>query len=605
MFVLLLWDKCPLILTKTEMGSIIDTVPIKEISMSKKLPIRKNNYFQGDINPHDLSLLKIWVEELEKKAPKTVAELDRFLNKVEELNHKIRDTGGEIYIKMTCDTADKEIVKDYTAFQQNISAYFAPKDFAFKNIILNSPALNDWIAEHGKTGTLLERILKNDRDLFREENVALGIKESELDVEYRSITGSMTVEFNGEEKTLPEMAIFLKDKDRSVRESAWRARSEKMLSHKEELNTLFDKLYVLRQEMAKNAGFDNYRDYMHQAKGRFSYTVKDVHDFHDAVESEIMPLIAELNQKRKDTLKVDTLKPWDMGVSLDGKLLKPVKNAEDLIPKHIIMMQKTDPLFGENFSAMNDTKLLDLFNRKNKAPGGYSYPLYKYGASFIFMNAVGLHSDLTTLVHEIGHAMHEFAQADHKYTSLLDLPMEAAELASMSMEMISMDHWNECYTDAEDFRKAKYDQIEGALKFFPWCMTVDSFQQKIYTDSGTAELREKAFMDIMDRFSNKAGLDWSGLERERAIQWLFQLHIFEIPFYYIEYGIAQLGALAVYREYKKNPQLAVENYKKFLNVGHQVPLADIYKTAGIELKFTKEYIRELVQFIREELNELS
>lgn len=573
--------------------------------MSNILPIRTNYYFQGEINPHDLTLLKTWVEQLEKETPKTTLELDEFLNKVDELNHKIRDTGGEIYIKMTCDTIDKKIVEDYTAFQQNISAYYAPKDFAFKNIVLNSPALKDWVVEHGKTGSLLERILKNDSDLFREENVALEIKENELGIEYRSITGSMTVEFNGEEKTLPEMAIFLKDKDRNVREKAWRVRSEKMLTHKDELNVLFNKLYELRQEIAKNAGFDNYRDYMHQAKGRFSYTVQDIHNFHDAVESEIMPLIAELNQKRKDTLQIDNLKPWDMSVSLDGKLLKPVKKTEDLIPKHITMMQQIDPIFGENFSSMDASKLLDLFNRKNKAPGGYSYPLYKYGASFIFMNAVGLHSDLTTLIHEIGHAMHEFAQADHKYSSLLGLPMEAAELASMSMEMISMDRWKECYTDKEDFRKAKYDQIEGALKFFPWCMTIDSFQQKIYTDSGTTELREQAFIDVMDRFSNKAGLNWSGLEQERAIQWLFQLHIFEVPFYYIEYGIAQLGALAVYREYKQNPKIAVENYKKFLNIGHQVPLADIYKIAGIELKFTKEYIRELVQFVREELKELS
>ncbi len=565
------------------------------------MTLKQDKYFIGAIDPYDLTLLKIWVESLEQEKPQTVDELEVFLQKVDELNHKLRDTAGEIYIKMTCDTADKKIVEDYTAFQQNVSAYYAPKDFAFKNIILDSPALEGWIAQHGKTGTLLQRILKNDSDLFREENVALGIKENELGVEYRSIAGSMTVDFRGEEKTLPEMGVFLKDKDRTVREEAWRVRSEKMLTHKDELNTLFDKLYDLRQEIAKNTGFDNYRDYMHQAKGRFSYTVQDVLDFHDAVQTEMIPLITELNQKRKEILKIDTLKPWDMGVSLDGKMLKPVETPEDLIPKHISMMQKTDPMFGDNFSAMNDNNLLDLFNRKNKAPGGYSYPLYKYGASFIFMNAVGLHSDLTTLVHEIGHAMHEFAQADHSYTSLLDLPMEAAELASMSMEMITMEHWDECYTNSEDLKKARYDQIEGALKFFPWCMIVDSFQQHIYTSD--KELREKMFLEVMNRFS--AGVDWSDLEDLKAIQWLFQLHIFEVPFYYIEYGIAQLGALAVYREYKKNPQLAVDNYKKFLHVGHQIPLSDIYKTAGIELKFTREYIRDLVSFIREELEELS
>ncbi|MGL4394177.1 MAG: M3 family oligoendopeptidase [Brevinema sp.] len=569
-----------------------------------KLSIKSPVFFDGEINPYDISLLEKWVSELEQENPATLPELELFLKKIDELNHKINDTGAEIYIKSTCNTSDKKILEDYNAFQQNIVAYYAAKDFEFKKIILNSPALPEWIKAHDMTGELLNKIMRNSYDLFREENIPLSTKESELGLEYRTIVGGMSVEFDGAEKTLPELAVYLQNKDRSVREAAWRARTGKMLEHKEQLNELFDRLFEIRQEMAKNAGFDNFRDYMHQAKGRFSYTVEDVHAFHDAVQEEMMPLIAELNQKRKDILKVETLRPWDTAVSLDGKILKPVQDPADLVPKHISMMTKTDPLFGENFTSMRDTDLLDLFNRKNKAPGGYSYPLYKYGASFIFMNAVGMHSDLTTLVHEIGHAMHEFAQGNHPYTSLLGLPMEAAELASMSMEMLTMDHWTECYTDPADFKKAKYDQIAGALKFFPWCMIVDKFQQQIYTNADTAQKREQAFLEIMAQFSDKAGLDWSELDTQKAIQWLFQLHIFEVPFYYIEYGIAQLGALAVYREYKKDPKRAIENYKNFLNAGHQKPLAELYKIAGVELKFTKEYIRDLVSFIREELADL-
>lgn len=568
------------------------------------LEAKNSLYFKGEIDPYNISLLQNWVEGLESETPQTVDELDLFLKKFDELNHKINDTGADIYIKMTCDTSDKKIVEDYNAFQQNIVAYYAEKDFNLKKMILNSPALKDWTIQHDQTGKLLEKIVRNSHDLFREKNIPLAIKESELGVEYRSITGSMTVEFQGEEKTLPEMAVFLQDSDRSIREAAWKKRAEKMIQHKQELNDLFDKLYQIRQEIAKNAGFENYRDYAHQSKNRFSYTIDDVCAFHEAVKEEMLPLIAELNEKRKKDMKLDTLRPWDMSIPVDGKVLKPVSNPEDLIPKHITIMELTDPVFGANFTSMRDSNLLDLFNRKNKAPGGYSYPLYKYGASFIFMNAVGMHSDLTTLVHEIGHAMHEFAQADHKYSSLLGLPMEAAELASMSMEMLTMEHWKECYTNPEDVRKAKYDQISGALKFFPWCMIVDKFQQEIYTIADTAEKREQAFLNIMSQFSDKVGLDWSGLEEQKAIQWLFQLHIFEVPFYYIEYGIAQLGALAVYREYKKNPQKALENYKNFLNAGSQKPLSELYKIAGIELKFTKEYISELVQFIREELSTL-
>ncbi|MGL4388359.1 MAG: M3 family oligoendopeptidase [Brevinema sp.] len=570
-----------------------------------KLSIKSPVFFEGVIDPYDISRLESWVSQLEHSNPQTLEELELFLKKIDELNHKINDTGAQIYIKSTCDTSDKKILEDYNAFQQNIIGYYAAKDFAFKKIILNSPALSEWINTHSTTGVLLEKIMRNSYELFREENIPLSIKESELGIEYRTIVGGMSVEFNGEEKTLPELAVYLHEKDRSIRESAWRARNIKMMEHKDQLNKLFDQLFDIRQEMAKNAGFKNFRDLTHQAKGRFSYTVEDIHAFHDAVHEEIMPLIAELNKKRKNTLKLDTLRPWDMAVSLDGKILKPVKDPKDLVPKHITMMTKTDPLFGQNFTSMRDTDLLDLFNRKNKAPGGYSYPLYQYGASFIFMNAVGMHSDLITLVHEIGHAMHEFAQAKHQYTSLLGLPMEAAELASMSMEMLTMDHWNECYDDPADFKKAKYDQIAGALKFFPWCMIVDKFQQQIYTVANTAEKREQAFLEIMKQFSDKAGLDWSGLEEQKAIQWLFQLHIFEVPFYYIEYGIAQLGALAVYREYKKDKHRALENYKNFLNAGHQKPLAELYHIAGIELKFTKEYIRDLVSFIKEELETLN
>ncbi|MGL4560918.1 MAG: M3 family oligoendopeptidase, partial [Brevinema sp.] len=500
-----------------------------------KLSTKPSVFFEGTIDPYDISLLESWVTKLEQEQPNTLEELELFLQKIDELNHKINDTGAEIYIKSTCDTSDKKILEDYQAFQQNIIGYYAAKDFSFKKIMLASQALPVWIQKHDQTGVLLDKLIRNSYDLFREENIPLSIEESALGLEYRTIVGGMTVHFQDEEKTMPELAVYLQDSDRSIREAAWRTRSEKMHAHKEELNALFDKLFTIRQQIAHNAGFKNFRDYAHQAKNRFSYTIEDIHAFHDAVQEEMMPLIAELNQKRKQTLNLDRLRPWDMAVSLDGKILKPVADPADLIPKHISMMTKTDPLFGQNFTSMRDTDLLDLFNRKNKAPGGYSYPLSKYGASFIFMNAVGMHSDLTTLVHEIGHAMHEFAQSNHQYTSLLGLPMEAAELASMSMEMLTMDHWKECYTDPADFKKAKYDQIAGALKFFPWCMIVDKFQQKIYTNADTAEKREKAFLEIMTQFSDKAGLDWSGLEREKAIQWLFQLHIFEVPFYYIEY----------------------------------------------------------------------
>ncbi len=569
--------------------------------MAKKLDAKINKYFNEDIDIYNPVILKEWVEKLENENPQTVEELEEFINKIDSLNLKINDIVADIYIKMTCHTDEKKHEEDYNTFQKNITSYYAPKDFNFKSIILNSPALNEWIKENGETAELFHKILKNDHDMFREKNVKLEIKESEIAIAYTSTIGGTTIHFNDLELTIPQIDAFMKDPNREVREKAWRAKNDKMIEHKSKLNDIFDNLYSVRVKMAKNAGFDNYRDYMHKLKGRFSYTVEDVYNFHSSVESEMLPLILKINEKRKEKLNVDKLRPWDMGVDLDGRVLRPVETPKDLIPKTISILNSTDELFGDNFSSMNETNLLDLFNRKNKAPGGYSYPLHKYGASFIFMNAVGLHSDLGTILHEAGHAMHEFAQADHKYTSFLSLPMEAAELASMSMEMITMDNWNICYTDNSDFEKAKYTQIEESLKFFPWCMTIDSFQHRIYTDANNSELREKVFLDTMSRFSDSIGVDWEGLEKEKKIKWLNQLHIFEIPFYYIEYGIAQLGALSVYRAYKKDSKKAIENYKNFLNTGHKAPLGSLYKAAGIELKFTKDYIKELIDFIAKDL----
>ena len=566
-----------------------------------KLELRKYKYYNEEIDQYNPVNLKKWIEELESETPKTVSELEEFINKVDEIYYKINDTGATLYIKMTCDTSDIKIRDDYTYFEENIVAYYSPKDFNFKKIISESPAFDEWSKTHGETGELFKALLIKDKEIFREENVPLHTKESALGVEYRSIIGSSIINFNGDEKTFPEMEVFLEDSDREVRETAWRASNNKILEHKDKLNDLFDNLYELRVSIAKNAGFSNYRDYIYKEKGRFSYTVEDTYAFHDAIESEMLPLIKSLNKKRSDALKIDTLRPWDTKVSLDGIVLKPVKTLEELIPKAIKIMEKTDPEFGRNISSMNETNLLDLLGRKNKAPGAYSYPLYKYGASFIFMNAVGTQSDLNTIAHEIGHACHEFAQKNHKYTSFLDLPMEAAELASMAMEMISMPHWRECYQEETIYNKVRIDHIESALTFFPWCMTVDSFQHKVYTDSPDASSREKAFTEIMTRYSDAVGVDWTGLHNEKSARWMKQLHIFEMPFYYIEYGIAQLGALAIYREHKKDAKKAVENYKRFLAKGYQVPLAQLYKEAGIELKFTKEYIRDLVSFIKDEI----
>lgn len=571
--------------------------------MPQILKEKNTKYYKGPVDPFDLSNLKVWSSALELSPLDTSAQLEEFIQRFNELELILKDSLAEIYTAMTCNTADKSLEKKHAAFFENVISYFAPVSFTLKNRVLSSPALASWAEESPETRGLLLRWMKKDVDLFREENIPLSVEESALAVQYRSISGGMTVNFRGEEKTLPELGVYLKDPDRSLREEAWRARSEKMASHQNELADIFDKLLALRQNVAANAGFKNYRDFAHSQKGRFSYSVNDVLNFQGAVEEEIVPLIKELNAQKQKALKVDTLRPWDISASADGRILRPVPQPDQLADMGIKILNATDAWSGDNFASMKESGLLDLLNRKNKAPGGYSYPFAKYGASFIFMNAVGIHSDLTTLVHEAGHAMHEFGSAALPYTGLMELPMEAAELASMSMEMLTMPHWDLAYKP-EDHKKSMRDQLEEAIRFFPWCVTVDGFQQRIYTENLDASARNTAFVDFSRRFSGAAGVDWNGLDDLRKIMWLFQLHVFEVPFYYIEYGIAQLGALAVYRKYKQNPAQALADYKKFLNTGPSRPLEALYKTAGIELKFTRPYIKEITSFVREELEKI-
>ncbi|MGL5720977.1 MAG: M3 family metallopeptidase, partial [Brevinema sp.] len=373
--------------------------------MPRKLPQRTPQFYKGEINPYDLGNLNQWTDELKVLPLDTPVQLEEFVSRINELAHLLKDSLAEIYTQMTCHTDDKELEKKYNAFHQNVIAHFAPIDFELKKRVLSAPSLEKWCGESPDTRNLLVKWLKKDVDFFREENIPLSTKESEYGVKYRSITGGMTVEFQGEEKTLPELGVYLKNADRSVRESAWRVRVNKMLEHKQELNDLFDNLVGLRQQMATNTGYPNYRDFAHPLKGRFSYSVQDVLNFQEAVEEEIVPLVKELNDRRKQELGLSELRPWDLAVSPDGRMLKPVPEPAQLADKGIEILLATDNWTGDNFASMKESGLLDLVNRKNKAPGGYSYPLYKYGASFIFMNAVGIHSDLTTLVHEAGHAM--------------------------------------------------------------------------------------------------------------------------------------------------------------------------------------------------------
>jgi len=562
-------------------------------------PLRR--YFKETLDISSWDEVKPLLESMTREALNSEVELIAFLEKYGELENIVHEEAARRYIDMTRFADDEEKGRAFHSFYASVVSQMKPYDFAFKKKIYENSYFQKLPRE--KFGHL-QKIIANDMELYREENIPLQVKESELSTKYGAINSQLTAPFDGEEKTLSQLGVYLKDSDRNIREQAWRLRMETLGSAKEELDKLFDELKEVRIKQSHNAGFDNYRDYKHRELGRFSYTPDDIMAFHDAVEHEVVPFLRQLNEERREALGIDSVRPWDTAVDLDGKTLKPFRNSEELINGAIRVLKDVKEDYAVKLEMMKNTGLLDLENRKGKAPGGYNYPLAETKAPFIFMNAVGLHRDVVTLLHESGHAMHTFATRDITITPYLHTPSEVAELASMGMEFLSMDYWGHFYSQASDLKKARRDELEGALKFLPWCMIVDAFQQWIYTHPDhTAEERDNHFSELMERFN--PGVDWSGLETEKVLSWMYQLHIFEVPFYYIEYGMAQLGALALYRNYKtKGKDTTLKDYDAFLALGYSCPVEGLYETAGLQFHFNRAYLRDIVHFTKTVLDEL-
>jgi len=568
---------------------------------SEKIVKKPRKYFPAELDITKWENVEKELQKLESEPITSAKDLITFLEKVGELSDILDEEQAWRYIKMTRFADDKKYEKEFNLFYAGVISKVKPYTFKFNRKFYDS----SFRAELDKKKYAhLDKIISNDIELYRAENIPLKVKERELANSYGSLFSQLTVVYKGEEKTLSQLSVYLKDPDRKVREEVWNLRMKKIAEKEKEFNRLFDEMKQLRIKQAKNAGFDNYRDYAHREKGRFAYTPADLLEFHNSVEKVVIPFLKELTEERRQKLGIDSVRPWDTSVELDGKTLKPFQTIDEFIDKAIEILYTLKPIFGLRLNMMKNSGFLDLENRKGKAPGGYNYPLQETGAPFIFMNAVGLHRDVVTLLHESGHAMHTFSMKDIKIDAYKSTPSEVAELASMSMEFLSMNWWNKYYPDEADYKKAKREQLKGALSFLPWCMIVDAFQHWIYLNpEHSAAERESYFASLMNRFN--AGLDWSDLEQFKKILWLFQLHIFEVPFYYIEYGMSQLGALSVYRNYKKfGKEKALENYENFLKLGYTKPVNELYETAGIKFDFSEEYIRTLVDFVKEELEEL-
>ena len=423
--------------------------------------------------------------------------------------------------------------------------------------------------------------------------------------EYGKISAKMTIKVDGNDITMQQAALLLKDNNRKKREQIFKKIEKRRLKDEKNLDDLYDELIVLRNKIAKNANFDNYRDYMFAAMGRFDYTPEDCFNFHKAIEKEIVPIINCFEQKRKEKLGYKEYKIWDTSVDVDGfNPLKPFKGGKELTDLSIECFNRLRPFFGDCLSIMKKMKHLDLESKNGKAPGGFMYPLYEIGVPFIYMNAVGSQRDLVTMVHEGGHAVHSFLSRDLTLTEFKSTPSEVAELASMAMELLSMDHWNVFYSNLNELKRAKLEQLEKALGTLPWVAAIDKFQHWIYTTPHTAEERKQKWLEIDSELGNKI-INWKGQESSHKTMWQKQLHLYEVPFYYIEYGMAQLGAIAMWRSYKKLGEKALDNYMNALKLGYTKSIDDIYKTAGIKFDFSIEYVKELADFIKKELKKLN
>ncbi len=546
--------------------------------------------------------IKSLFDNLIEREISSVEDLEKWMLNRSELEAVLEEDMAWRYIKMNIDTTDKNLADRFHFWIKEIFPNTAPYSNRLNVKLIKSPFLKDLDKQKYR---IYLRGVNKQIEIFREENIPLFTEMEAKQQEYGAISAKMSVEVDGEKLTMQQAAQLLKDTDRSKREKIYNKISSRRLQDEKALDNLYDELIVLRQQIAKNAGFDNYRDYMFTAMGRFDYSPEDCFNFHDAIAKEIVPIISSFEQKRKDKLGFDAYKPWDTAVDVDGLApLNPFKDGNELTNLSIECFNKLRPYFGECLSTMKAMKHLDLESKNGKAPGGFMYPLYEIGVPFIFMNAVGSQRDLVTMVHEGGHAVHSFLSRNLEMTEFKSTPSEVAELASMSMELLSMDNWDVFYSDEDDLKRAKLEQLEKALETLPWVAAIDKFQHWIYTNKHTAQERKQKWLEIEKELGNQI-IDWNGQENAHANLWQKQLHLYEVPFYYIEYGMAQLGAIAMWRSYKKLGEQGLDNYMEALKLGYTKSIAEIYETAGIKFDFSARYVKELADFIREELAKLN
>jgi oligoendopeptidase F len=552
----------------------------------------------GDMG--DWNQIEPLFDALEDRTIDSAADLEQWLLDGSELAACISQESSRRYTQMTCATDNPEKEKAYLDFVENIAPKCKPRWHRLNQKYVASPAREQLPQPRYQ---VYDRSTRAAVELFRDENVPLQTEDDRLAQHYQKLCGAMSVQYEGKEQTLQQMSRYQQEPNRETREQTWKLVTDRRLQDRSEMDELFDKMIANRTQIAKNADFDSFRDYQFEAYERFDYTPQDCFDFHAAIEQTAVPLKREIQRRRKEEMDVDALRPWDLSVDPKGRdPLRPFEQVDDLTRKCSTVFHRVDPVLGQQFDAMVQAGWLDLDSRKGKAPGGYQASFDEERRPFIFMNAVGLHRDVETLLHEGGHAFHSMACRDEPLVAYRHCGMEMAEVASMGMELLAYEHLDVFYS-GDDLERARREQLEGIIGVFPWIATIDAFQHWLYTNPDhTVDQRTEYWLSLLDRFGGME--DYSGLEPARQAMWQRQLHLYQVPFYYIEYGIAQIGALQLWQNARADREQALRQYRSALALGGSRPLPELWAAAGLKFDFKRDTLEPLVNAVNDELNRL-
>jgi len=569
------------------------------MNYSSEIEKLKRHFIPDDFKLSEWLSLEPFLKNLLAREITSREDLEYWLKDSSELEAVISEDACWRQIRMTCDTENKALEESFTFFVMEIQPHIQPYADKLNKKLIECPFTTS--LDHKKYFTYLRAVRKNI-ELFREKNIPIQSELSVLAQQYGVISGKMTVEVNRQEYTLQQASKFLESHNRALRQEVYLKIQERRLKDKDALSEMYSQLIAKRHQVALNAGFLNYRDYKFVEMGRFDYSKEDCFQFHEAVKQHVLPLVDLIYENKRKKLKLESLRPWDTEAEPEGITpLSPFKNSDELIEKTINCFHQLRPFFGECLKKMKAIGHLDLESRKGKAPGGYNCPLAESGAPFIFMNAAGQMHDVTTMVHEGGHAVHSFLAHPLELSSFKEYPMEIAEVASMAMELFSMDYWETFFAKDEELQRAKEHQLERVITIFPWIAIIDKFQHWVYENpTHSLEERGNKWMEILNEFSSSA-IDWSGLEEYRGYSWQRQLHLFEVPFYYIEYGIAQLGAIGMWKQFKEDKEMALDNYTTALSLGGTRTLPELYESAGLKFDLSANHIESLMLFVQKEL----